>query len=131
MRILFVEDDPTTARLLTQCGECGVREIAVAHSPEEAAGLLASRRWSAAVIDWVLGTADGVDVARAMRAGGDMTPVVLVTAAGDADFHSLRARAREVGRASVLRKPYTLDEVAAACRALGAVPAAAEGRAGP
>ena len=119
MRVLFVEDNPTTSLLLPAFADA-VREIVVAHDAKEAAEQLKTGPFSAVVIDWILGVTDGLDVARAVRGRGDSTPIVMVSAAGSADFRVLEAQTAALGSACAIQKPYAVEDVMAACKRLGA-----------
>lgn len=55
----------------------------------------------------------GLDVLETMRRHGWETPVVLMTAFGDTGTH---ARARALGRCTVIDKPFDLDDLRAAVR---------------
>lgn len=51
---------------------------------------------------------DGLSLLEALRARGYDLPVILITAFGDPDLH---ARARELGAASVIDKPFDIDDL--------------------
>jgi len=60
------------------------------------------------VMDVCMPGGSGVDVLEELRRAGWTTPVVLMTAFASADA---RARARQVGWAIVIEKPFTLDDL--------------------
>ena len=122
MRLLFVENDPTMAHLLSACAD-RVSKINVAHNTAEAAAMLApGHTFDAVVIDWMLDDADGLDIARGLRTFGDPVPIVMTSAASMDRFTLLGDAVSKLGRAACIQKPWTIDEVIAACRVAGAVP---------
>lgn len=115
MRVLVVEDHPETRRMLE-------RTLADAgHTPESVGGLEAARRklaagrFAAVVLDCMLPEGDGLDLCREMRAAGDATPVLVLTARGEVED---RVRGLDSGADDYLRKPFAVAELLARIRAL-------------
>lgn len=67
------------------------------------------------VLDWMLPDLDGIAVCRELRAAGDTTPILMLTARGE-----LRERVLglDAGADDYLVKPFELDELLARVRAL-------------
>jgi DNA-binding response OmpR family regulator len=113
--VLIVEDEPAIAdlqrRYLTREG-FGVH---VEH--DGTAGLSALRRLSpvAVVLDIGLPGTDGIDFCRTMRAGGDWTPVLFVTARDD---ELDRIIGLELGADDYLTKPFSPRELVARVKAV-------------
>jgi DNA-binding response OmpR family regulator len=115
VRILVVEDHPETRkmveRLLKEAG----------YVPEGAADMAGARRRLAAgtfgvvVLDWMLPDGPGIDLCRQMRAGGDATPVLMLTARAEVED---RVRGLDAGADDYLRKPFAVVELLARVRAL-------------
>src|SRR5690606_21894392 len=91
----------------------------------DASEALATDRFDAVVLDRMLPDGSGLDVLVQLRARGDRTPVLLLTAK---DETADRIDGLDAGADDYLGKPFDLDEVAARLRA---ITRRAEGRARP
>ncbi|MFG1462188.1 response regulator transcription factor [Xanthobacter sp. DSM 24535] len=125
MRILVVEDDPVLMDgLKVGLGLAGATVDEVATCADARAALAASR-FDAVVLDLMLPDGSGLDLLAAMRARGDVTPVLLLTAL---DETGDRVRGLDAGADDYLGKPFDLDELAARVRAIAR---RGQGRASP
>lgn len=116
MRILVVEDDPVLSDgLKAGLGMFGATLDIVANCADGRAALAASE-FDALVLDLMLPDGSGLDLLAQMRAGGDRTPVLLLTAL---DEISDRVRGLDAGADDYLGKPFDLDELGARLRAIG------------
>ena len=109
-RVLVVEDEDAartaTWRYLQYCGH----EVAAAATVDEGLAKAELLQPEVLICDWKLsGRRDGIDVARALRKRFDLA-VIFVTAYALAD---LRQQAGDLGAVSCLRKPISLDTLAA------------------
>jgi two-component system OmpR family response regulator len=115
MRIALIEDNVA----LAQAVERTLRDAghAVDWLPDGAAADAFLRRSGAdlAVVDVNLPGMNGFDVVRAMRARGDPTPVLMLTARGDTED---RVRGLDAGADDYLIKPFASEELLARVRAL-------------
>lgn len=115
MRILLVEDELEMAawleRALAQSGFLPVH----AHDAKKAEELLLSTEFDAVVLDLRLPDKHGLVLLREMRARGDQTPVLLLTAQGA--LHD-RVRGLNLGADDFVTKPFALEEVEARLAAL-------------
>lgn len=115
MHILLIEDDPRVAQHVTK----GLREAGhlVDHRDDGRSGLLqaASERYDVIVLDRMLPAVDGLKILQTIRATGDMTPVLLLSALGDVDERVAGLRA---GGDDYLSKPFALSELVARVEAL-------------
>ena len=121
MRVLVVEDDPEVSDfLLRVVREAGWSAEAAPHG-QRALDLLAAAAYDLAVIDVGLPVVDGFEVCRQMRARGDRTPVLMLTAR-----HAVNDRVRglDAGADDYLAKPFAVSELLARLRALARRPAA-------
>lgn len=115
MRVLVVEDEPKVARFL----ERGLRQQAyavdVAGDGDVALQLAGDHEYDLIVLDVMLPRRNGFDVLRELRAAGQATRVLMLTARdGLAD----RVRGLDLGADDYLVKPFDLDEFLARVRAL-------------
>ncbi|MBS0502847.1 MAG: response regulator transcription factor [Proteobacteria bacterium] len=116
MHILVVEDDAETRGFV----ERGLREaghdVATAASGPEGIDLAACHCFDAIILDRMLPGVDGLGIVEALRARGDMTPVLMLTALGSiAD----RVDGLNAGADDYLIKPFAFSELAARMAALG------------
>jgi len=115
MRILLIEDDPHIAAIvgdgLTDAGY----SVAVAADGED--GFLDARlnSYDLIVLDLMLPTLDGLDIARRLRAAGKATPILMLTAR---DREQDTIAGLDAGADDYLTKPFGLDELLARVRAL-------------
>ena len=121
MRILIVEDDADTNRFVARgLTELGHQIVASADGRD---GLFQATEggFDALVVDRMLPGLDGLSLVKALRATGDTTPVLMLTAIdGIAD----RVEGLEGGADDYLVKPFAFSELAARLMALGRRPVA-------
>lgn len=115
MRLLLVEDDPRIAEPTAEAlREAGYAVTWASTGPE---GLEAAMlgEFPLMVLDVMLPGQDGFSVARALRAGGVMTPILFLTARGEvAD----RVEGLDLGADAYMVKPFAVPELLANLRAL-------------
>jgi DNA-binding response OmpR family regulator len=119
-RILLAEDDPEMLGLLACILEQDGYEVVRAADGVGLLTLIESatweqppRRYDAIVSDVDLPALNALDVLAGLRPARGETPVVLVTAYGDANA---RAKARRLGVRAVLDKPLDVDRFRAVVR---------------
>lgn len=114
MRVLVVDDNPinrsVVERVLRQL-DCGVTT-----ADDGEAGVAAARagRYDLVLMDVQMPGVDGLEAARRLRAAGDRTPIVALTAS---TAESDRAMCLAVGMDGVLHKPLRRAELIAALHA--------------
>jgi two-component system, OmpR family, response regulator len=119
MRVLIIEDDLDAAEYLAK----GLRESG--HKVELAAdgrdGLLraAAETFDVLVVDRMLPGLDGLSVVQHLRATGNTTPVLFLSALGEVDD---RVRGLRAGGDDYLVKPYAFSELLARVESLGRRP---------
>ena len=115
MRVLLVEDDPmigeSVARGLSGDGYAVDRAL----DAGEADTALRTQAYDLVLLDLGLPGADGLQVLRALRARGDATPVLVVTAR---DAVASRVAGLDAGADDYVVKPFELDELGARIRAV-------------
>jgi two-component system, OmpR family, response regulator QseB len=115
MRILVVEDDPVLSDgLKVGLGLHGATLDIVPNCADGRAALEVDD-FDALVLDVMLPDGSGLDLLTAMRAKGDKTPVLLLTAL---DEIADRIKGLDAGADDYLGKPFDLDELAARVRAI-------------
>lgn len=115
MRILVVEDDPVLADgLKVGLGLLGAT-LDVVSSCADGRAALATDAFDALVLDLMLPDGSGLDLLVRLRAAGDLTPVLLLTALDDVVD---RVRGLDAGADDYLGKPFDLDELGARVRAI-------------
>jgi len=116
MRILVVEDDPILSDgLRAGLGLFGATLDVVSNCADGRAAV-ASSEFDALVLDLMLPDGSGLDLLTEMRADGDLTPVLLLSAQ---DEIADRVKGLDAGADDYLGKPFDLDELAARVRAIG------------
>ena len=115
MRILVVEDDANIAAAIRR--ELVDQHYSVDVASDGMAGedLALSNDYDLILLDLMLPKKDGRDVCKSLREDGLTTPILMMTALGEAEdtIHGLDA-----GADDYLVKPYAMSELAARLRAL-------------
>ena len=115
VRILIVEDDATLASGIARILEGEGHAVDVVAKGEHAVQGVRQERFDVVILDVGLPGIDGFEVLRRMRAAGDRTPVLVLTArdALDDRIHGL-----DLGADDYMAKPFAMPELAARVRAL-------------
>ena len=115
MRVLLVEDDPQLSAFLLRA----LREVgAVAdHAADGREGLFlaAGGGYDVLILDRMLPKLDGLSILRTLRASGDTTPVLVLSALGEVEDRVAGLRA---GGDDYLVKPFAFSELHARLDAL-------------
>ena len=115
MRALLVEDDPMLGRALCQAlrdASCAVDWL---QEGRMASYALVRHHFEIVLLDLGLPGRDGLEVLRRLRAGGDTTPVLVITAR---DRVESRIEGLDQGADDYLVKPFAVGELLARMRAL-------------
>ncbi len=115
-RLLIVEDEEHLAAGLKLNFEFEGFTVDTAATAREAAALLAGPAgYDAIVLDVTLPDSDGFTLCRRLRAAGNFTPVIMLTAR---NLASDRVSGLESGADDYLTKPFDLDELIARVRSM-------------
>ncbi len=114
-RILVVDDEPAVRASLDRALRVAGYDVALAADGSEALDVLAAGAQDAVVLDVAMPGVDGLEVCRRMRAGGDRTAVLMLTARDAVDD---RVAGLDAGADDYLVKPFALRELQARLRAL-------------
>ena len=115
MKILVLEDDQRLRSLLARGLHRSGHTVDVAGTVEEARWLLSETKHDVLVLDVMLPDGDGFTLCRELRAAGDWSPVLMLTAR---DAVTDRVRGLDVGADDYLVKPFAFAELEARLRAL-------------
>ena len=127
VRILVVDDEPAVREAIDRALRLEGYGTELAADGREALDTVATAPPDAIVLDVLMPEMGGLEVCRRLRAAGDRTPVLMLTAR---DAVSDRVRGLDAGADDYLVKPFALEELRARLRALlrRAAPATDEGR---
>jgi len=115
MQLLVVDDDAAVREALALVLDLGGFQVATAVDGREAIRALAAGSPDAVILDVLMPGLDGLEVCRRMRASGDRTPVLMLTARAEV---SERVAGLEAGADDYLVKPFAREELIARLRAL-------------
>jgi two-component system, OmpR family, response regulator MprA len=115
MRILVVDDDPAVSASLDRALRLEGYDVDTSADGADALRALSVAAPDAIVLDLGLPDLDGLEVCRRLRATGDDTPVLILTARDAVDD---RVQGLDAGADDYLVKPFALTELLARLRAL-------------
>jgi two-component system, OmpR family, response regulator MprA len=115
MRILVVDDESAVRNALRRAFVFAGYEVDLAEDGRQALAVLTESSPDALVLDLLMPELDGLEVCRRMRAAGDRTPVLMLTAR---ETVADRVAGLDAGADDYLVKPFDLDELLARVRAL-------------
>jgi two-component system OmpR family response regulator len=115
MRILLIEDDNEAAAYLAKALREAGHVPDLAHDGDSGAVMAADGGYDVLVVDRMLPKRDGLSVIEELRAKGDHTPALILSALGQVDDRVAGLRA---GGDDYLPKPYAFSELLARVEAL-------------
>ena len=115
MHLLVVDDDAAVREALALVLGLDGFEVTTAADGREAMHTLSAGRPDAVVLDVLMPGVDGLEVCRRIRATGDRTPVLMLTARAEV---SERVAGLDAGADDYLAKPFAREELIARVRAL-------------
>ena len=116
MKVLIIEDDVEAAAYLRKAMDEAGHTADVAHNGDDGYAMADTGTYDALVVDRMLPKRDGLSVISALRAKGDMTPALVLSALGEVDDRVTGLRA---GGDDYLTKPYAFSELLARVEILG------------
>ena len=114
-KILFAEDTVDLNRAVSVVLEHEGFEVTSLFDGDQASEALAQSVFDLVVLDIMMPGKNGIEVLREMRAAGDVTPVILLTAKSEVDD---RVAGLEAGADDYLPKPFAMKELIARVRSL-------------
>jgi two-component system response regulator MprA len=115
MRILVVDDEPAVRDSLERALRLDGYEVELARDGREGLARMRKQGVDAVVLDYLMPVMDGFEACRELRAAGDRTPILILTAR---DAVSDRVACLDAGADDYLVKPFALEELQARLRAL-------------
>jgi two-component system response regulator MprA len=114
-RVLVVDDEPDVRQAVEQALELEGHRVTTAVDGLDALRRLRGGQFEAIVLDVLMPNVDGFEVCRRLRAAGNRTPVLILTARDSEEdtIHGL-----DLGADDYLVKPFALGELLARVRAL-------------
>ena len=109
-KILYAEDTVDLNRAVSVVLEHEGFQVTACHDGVEAESALAAEAFDLAILDIMMPGKSGLDVLRDMRATGDVTPVILLTAKTEVDD---RVDGLMAGADDYLPKPFAMKELVA------------------
>lgn len=114
-RILIVEDDRDVQAALERALDFEGYVVITADDGGQALGIIDEARPDAIVLDVMMPFVDGLETCRRLRARGDRTPILILTALGEVVD---RVDGLDAGADDYMVKPFALEELLARLRAL-------------
>jgi two-component system OmpR family response regulator len=115
MRVLVIEDDVAAASYMARGLEESGHNVSVAHDGRDGLMMAAGHEFDVLVVDRMLPGLDGLNVIKTLRATGNRTPVLVLSALSNVDD---RVKGLNAGGDDYLVKPYAFSELIARLEAL-------------
>jgi two-component system OmpR family response regulator len=110
MRVLIVEDDTHVARNIAKMLSEAGHVADVAHDGEDGLAMAREGAFDVLIVDRMMPRRDGLSMISELRADGDKTPVLVLSALGEVDD---RVEGLKAGGDDYLVKPYAPSELMA------------------
>jgi two-component system response regulator MprA len=115
LRVLVVDDEKAVRESLERALRLEGYEVELAADGREALAAVERRRPDTILLDLMMPHVDGLEVCRRLRADGDRTPILVITAR---DAIAERVEGLDAGADDYIVKPFALEELQARLRAL-------------
>lgn len=114
LRVLVVDDEPAILRFLRASLSSQGHVVTTAADARQALDALRTGAVDLVILDLGLPDGDGLDVIRAIRAGGMALPIIVLSSR---DSESAKVAALDLGADDYITKPFGIDELLARIRA--------------
>ncbi len=114
-QLLLAEDEKEMSRAITAVLEAGGYEVDVVFDGEQAVEKASRKMYDAMIFDIMMPKKDGLSALREIRASGDVTPVIFLTAKAELDD---RVDGLDAGADDYLTKPFAMKELLARVRSM-------------
>ena len=115
MRLLIAEDEQFLSKALSAILRKNNYEVDAVFDGREALSFLENGNYDAAILDVMMPQLNGIDVLRRIRAAGNKTPVLMLTAKSEVEDKVLGL---DCGANDYLTKPFATPELLARIRAM-------------
>jgi two-component system, OmpR family, response regulator len=115
MRALIIEDDIEAALFLQKALRESGHTVELAHDGDDGLAIARDGGYDVLIVDRMLPKQDGLSLVKTLRAEGDRTPVLFLSALGAVDD---RVKGLKAGGDDYLTKPYAFTELLARIEAL-------------
>lgn len=123
-KILLVEDEPDISVIISEWLKNEHHVVELVETGDDALDRLKFYKFDIVILDWMLPGLSGIEVCKAYRAAGGMTPILLLTAKKHVDE---KEQGLDAGADDYLTKPFEMKELSARIRALLRRPSAFSG----
>src|SRR5699024_1873085 len=115
LRVLIAEDEQQLARVLTAALQSVNYEVTAVENGELAVKAAQENAYDVSIVDSMMPVKDGLTALKEIRASGDRTYVMMLTAMAEVDD---RVTGLDAGADDYLTKPFSLKELLARLRSL-------------
>lgn len=115
MRLLVIEDEAKIARVIGTALRRESHAVDIVHDGDEGLAMAESEPYDLLIIDRMLPGLSGTEIIEKLRARGQGTPMLLLTALGTTKDKTFGL---DIGADDYLVKPFAIDELLARVRAL-------------
>ncbi|MBQ7950534.1 MAG: response regulator transcription factor [Clostridia bacterium] len=115
MRILLAEDEADLNRVITKRLEKEGYSVDSCYDGEDALHYISVGEFDVIILDIMMPKSDGLEVLKTIRAAGNQTPVLFLTAKDSVED---RVKGLDAGAEDYLVKPFSFDELLARIRVL-------------
>lgn len=115
MRLLLAEDERSLSRAIVAILEKNNYAVDAVYDGAEALDYLATGNYDGVILDLMMPRMDGITALRKLRAAGNMTPVLILSARAEVDD---KVEGLDCGANDYLTKPFAARELLARIRAM-------------
>ena len=115
MRLLLAEDEKALSKALVTILERNNYSVDAVYDGEEALDYLETGNYDGVIMDIMMPKMDGIEALKALRAGGDLVPVLMLTAKSEIDD---KITGLDSGADDYLVKPFGMMEMISRVRAV-------------
>ncbi len=115
MKLLYAEDERSLSEAVVDVLEFHKYQVDAVYDGQDALDWAENDSYDGIILDVMMPKKSGLEVLRALRAKGDRTPVLLLTAKGEVED---RIEGLDLGADDYLAKPFAMGELLARIRAM-------------